>query len=138
MEIGGLGISDIQPSQFYISEEKIKQIEQWFDADDLSGFPPIPVKILDGIPVMTDGHTRAVVALRAGITEIPLTWEEDDLDWEMYRKCVTACRQRKIFSPADLVNRIVNAGEYREKWDQWCDSMQADVIARRLPLDGKI
>ena len=38
-----------------------------FHKDDLSNFEPLPVKVLDGIPVLTDGHTRAVSAILAGL-----------------------------------------------------------------------
>ena len=132
MDIHILKLKDLQPSQFYISEKKLRDIESWFDAGDLSRFPPIPVKLLDGTPVMTDGHTRAVAALRAGLDAVPLVWDEDDLDWEMYRACVKACRERAVLSPADLLTRIVSEAEYREKWDAWCDAMQASVERCRV------
>lgn len=124
-------LRDLQPSQFYISAKKLRDVEAWFDEEDLSGFPPIPVRLLCGRPVMTDGHTRAVAALRAGLEAVPLVWDEDELDWEMYRICVDACRDRRVFSPVDLMNRIVTEPEYQEKWDGWCDAMHAEVEARR-------
>ena len=107
----------------------------WLDPADLSGFEPIPAKILDGVPVMTDGHTRAVAALRAGLTAVPLAADEDELDWEMYRRCVQECRKRDIFSPADLLGRIIPESEYDEKWNQWCDRMQAEVIRDRIVIE---
>ena len=122
MEIVKLRLRDLQPSQFYISAGKLKAIERWLHPEDLSGFQPIPVKLLDGKPVMTDGHTRAVAALRAGLTAVPLVWDEDDLDWDMYRACVKACLEKKILSPVDLLTRIIPEEDYREKWDAWCDT----------------
>lgn len=130
-------LRELQPSQFCISEKKLRDVEGWFDPKDLSAFPPIPVKVLDGVPVMTDGHTRAVAALRAGLDAVPLAAEEDELDWEMYRECVTACRQRGVFSPADLLPRIISEEAYAEHWDRWCDAMQAGVLARRAEQDSK-
>ena len=116
MEIVKLRLRDLQPSQFYISAGKLKAIERWLHPEDLSGFQPIPVKLLDGKPVMTDGHTRAVAALRAGLTAVPLVWDEDDLDWDMYRACVKACREKKILSPVDLLTRIIpEPGSYPKK-----------------------
>ena len=81
----GLKLKDLQPSQFYISAQKLAVIQRWFDPNDLSRFEPIPVKLLDGSPVMTDGHTRAAAALMAGLDTVPLVWETDKLDWRMYR-----------------------------------------------------
>ena len=127
-----LSLKDLQPSQFYISEKKLRDVEAWLDPEDLSGFEPILVKILDGTPVMTDGHTRAAAALRAGLTAVPLVADEDDLDWDMYRACVKACKERNIFSPADLLSRIITEQEYKEKWDQWCDNMQTEIRRSRI------
>ena len=134
MTIQELTLKDLQPSQFYISEKKLYDIEAWLNPKDLSGFEPIPIKILDGVPIMTDGHTRAVAALRAGLTEVPLAADEDELDWEMYRACVKACRERNIFSPTDLLPRIIPAHEYQEKWDKWCDILQAEIRRSRISV----
>ena len=133
-DIRKLKLHDLQPSQFYISEKKLHDIREWFDPQNLSGFEPIPVKILEGVPVMTDGHTRAVAALLCGLDRVPFCWDEDDLDWEMYRRCVQECRKRDIFSPADLLGRIIPESEYDEKWNQWCDRMQAEVIRDRIVI----
>lgn len=131
MDILTMKLRDLQPSQFYISDQKLLAVEIWLKPEDLSSFEPIPVKLLDGVPVMTDGHTRAVAALRAGLDAVPLVWDEDELDWDMYRACVKACREREIFSPADLLARIIPGEAYAEKWDRWCDNMQERVIRQR-------
>ncbi|MBQ6867020.1 MAG: hypothetical protein IJO15_09300, partial [Clostridia bacterium] len=128
-DIYKLTLKDLQPSQFYISERKQASVEAWFDPADLSNFEPIPVKELDGVPVITDGHTRAVAALRVGVDRVPLVWDTDELDWRLYRACVTACRRRGILSPADLLTRIISAEEYVEQWDAWCDRLHADIDA---------
>ena len=129
-----LKLTELQPSQFYISEKKLRDIRKWFRPEELSGFEPIPVRLLDGLPVMTDGHTRAVAALLAGLDELPLVRDEDELDWDMYRKCVAECRRRGVCSPADLLQRVVSEAEYGEKWDRWCDEMHAEVITERVTI----
>lgn len=130
MNIQSLTLLEVQPSQFYISEDKLHGVEAWLK-DDLQGFEPIPVKLLDGIPVMTDGHTRAVAALRRGWIRVPMIAETDDLDWEMYQLCVDACRKQNVFTPKDLMARIISAADYRRLWDEWCDEMQEKVIHGR-------
>jgi hypothetical protein len=110
-------------------------VESWLDAADLSNFEPIPVKLLDGRPVMTDGHTRAVAALRAGLVSVPLVWDEDELPWDLYRACVAACREQAIESPGDLLPRIISEEEYREKWDKWCDNLHERIKQNRV--DGR-
>ena len=129
--LANLKLCDLQPSQFYISEKKLVAIEQWLDPMDLSGFVPIPIKWLDGRPVMTDGHTRAVAALRVGLEQVPLVLEEDELSWEMYRRCVAACRERGVLSPLDLQDRIIGEEDYQRLWDSWCDDMQRKIITER-------
>ena len=120
-------LKDLQPSQFYISQAKLSNIQAWFHKDDLSNFEPLPVKVLDGIPILTDGHTRAVVAILAGLESVPLVYEEDELDWNLYRYCVKQCNQKGIHSPYDLVDRVISACEYEEKWINWCEQISSKL-----------
>ena len=120
-------LKDLQPSQFYISQAKLSNIQAWFHKDDLSNFEPLPVKVLDGIPILTDGHTRAVSAILAGLESVPLVYEEDELDWNLYHYCVEQCKQRGIHSPYDLVDRVISANDYEEKWIGWCDQIHSKL-----------
>ena len=52
-----LKLTDLQPSQFYISEKKLRNVESWLTVPDLSGFEAIPVKLLDGAPVNLHHHS---------------------------------------------------------------------------------
>ena len=126
-----MDLMELQPSQFYVSEAKYQKVLEWFDPKDLSNFEPIPVKMLDGKPVMLDGHTRAVAALIAGLKNVPAVWEQDEWDWEMYRRCVRECELRDVNHVDDLIPRIIPEREYWEKWDGWCDIMQKEVLAER-------
>lgn len=122
--IRNIKLLDIQPSQFYISQEKINKIKEWFQPQDLSNFEPIPIKELNGNIIFTDGHTRAWVAYEAGLNEVPVVWDEDDLDWELYQKCVGACLNRGVKTIADLKERVLSPEDYVIKWDYWCDELQ--------------
>ena len=46
IDIHSLTIRDLQPSQFYISDEKIENVKKWFNPKDLSNFESIPSDIL--------------------------------------------------------------------------------------------
>ena len=127
-----LELKDLQVSQFYISNAKLEEIKKWFNKDDLSNFDAIPVKIIDDDIVMTDGHTRAVLAIMNDINKVPLVWESDDLSWDMYQECVKECKRQNIKSPYDLLSRIVDEDEYKDKWDKWCDNMQKEIKERRI------
>ncbi|MDO4765138.1 MAG: hypothetical protein Q4A29_03690 [Eubacteriales bacterium] len=120
-------LSEIQPSQFYISDLKLEKIWEWFNKEDLSNFSPIPVKILDDELIMTDGHTRAVAAILSGLTKVPLIWEEDSLDWNLYRLCVKECKNRAVYRPSDLIKRHLSAEEYDEMWIAWCEKQSSKM-----------
>jgi len=134
MNINEITLKNIQPSQFYISEEKVRAILTWFNADDLSNFEPIPIKKLNGQIIYTDGHTRAWVAYAAGLTKVPLVWDEDELDWEAYQICVDACKERGVYTVTDFKGRILSALDYKEKWDKWCDDMQYNLELKRKEI----
>ncbi len=131
MDINTIKLLDIQPSQFYVSEDKIQAIKLWFNKDDLSNFAPIPIKELNGRVIFTDGHTRAWVAHSAGMEIVPFIWDEDDLDWEAYQICVDACVERGVCTVADFEGRILSGIAYKEKWNGWCDLLHDALEQKR-------
>jgi hypothetical protein len=90
-------------------------------------FEPLPVKKLAGKIIFTDGHTRALALYLKGYTEIKAVWDEDDLDWKAYENCLRWCEQEKIFSIADLQNRILSKKDYENKWLLRCRKMQKSL-----------
>lgn len=128
ISLEALTLADIQPSQFYISEEKLRRVLTWFDPADLRSFEPCPVYEFQGKAVFTDGHTRAFAAYRAGLTKIPLVWETEDLSWEQYAKCVEVCRLRGVESIADLEGRVLPPEVYAVRWLGWCGDMQEKAL----------
>jgi len=78
-------LDDLQPSQLYISSDKLAaversmhELENWHDV-------LVPVKRLTSKTVLIDGHTRALAAFRQGRSVIRAYWETEELDWEAYR-----------------------------------------------------
>jgi len=124
-------LDQLQPSQLYISQDKLSSVQTTTDFSSLEGIQPIPVKDLGGLRVMTDGHTRAFAAHLAGLTSVPTFDEPDDLDWEAYQICVDWCRAEGIHSVADLAGRVVNAEDYERLWHDRCRVMQADLAKKR-------
>lgn len=131
MDLSSIQILDVQPSQFYISQNKIEQIKMWFDFSNLFNFEPLPIKELNGKIIFTDGHTRAYVAYLAGLQCVPLCWDEDNLDWEAYQICVDACTERGVLSVADFSERILSAEDYAQLWNGWCDKMHNKLELHR-------
>lgn len=134
IKIGYYEIDKIQPSQFYISKDKLESVLEWFNAKDLSNFEPVPLKRLNGEVIYTDGHTRAIAAYMNGLKAIPFYWDEDDLDWTAYECCVRACKEQNIVSIRDLINRIVPKEQYEAMWYAWCDELHAALQEERCGL----
>jgi hypothetical protein len=124
-------LDQLQPSQLYISQEKLSIIQAAYDLSSPEGVQPIPVKDLGRLRVMTDGHTRAFAAYLTGLTSVPTYDDPDDLDWEAYQICVDWCRAEGIHSVADLAGRVVNAEDYEHLWYDRCREMQADLAKKR-------
>jgi len=115
-------IMDIQPSQLYINEEKLKYIRQRY-AGHSETIPPIPIKKIDKDIILTDGHTRAFAAYQAGIEKIKVCWDSDELDWYSYKICVNWCKEEGINSIADLEGRIVKPSDFDILWIKRCKEL---------------
>lgn len=110
-----LPIERCQPSQFYLSKQKVDAVRTWFSIDRLE---PLPVKRVGDTIFLTDGHSRAFVAYEKGVTELSLFWDTDD--WPFYEDCVRACQEQGIFSIPDLAQRQLSPEEFEEKWLGFC------------------
>jgi hypothetical protein len=124
-------LDGIQPSQLYISTEKLAKIMKAFDRSSYRSLEPIPIKKLSGDTIFVDGHTRAFAAFLHGQLEVPVYWEYEELDWEAYEICVKWCKDAGIRTIAGLKNRVVSKEDYGVLWLDRCAGMQAELKARR-------
>lgn len=97
----------------------------------MSNFAPIPIKILNGRIIFTDGHTRAWIAYTAGLERVPFIWDEDGLDWDAYQLCVDACVEQNLHTAADFEGWILSGTEYTKRWNGWCDRMHKTLEQNR-------
>lgn len=121
----------IQPSQLYISKEKLAKIKEKFNSKDLSTLGVIPIKKIGTDIFYTDGHTRAFAAYQAGFKEIPVIWEDEELDWELYKICIKWCKDAGIYTIADLRNRVIDQKEYEILWYKRCDDLHKKLTIKR-------
>lgn len=126
-----MSLDKIQPSQLYVSSEKLSRVLEVLGSGDSDSIEPIPVKELNGEIVSTDGHTRALVLHMKGFSEVEVVWEDTELDWEAYEVCVAWCKEEGIFSIADLRNRIIEPPEYQMLWLDRCRKMQKELETKR-------
>ncbi|MFU8795869.1 MAG: hypothetical protein ACNA7X_01035 [Dehalococcoidia bacterium] len=130
-EVFTMRLDEIQPSQLFISSEKLSQVMRDFAPITPDTLPPIPVKELRGKTVLTDGHTRALAALLSNLSEVSVFWDEDDMDWEAYEICVDWCEEEGIRTIAYLRDRIVPPANYEELWLNRCAEMHRQLEAGR-------
>jgi hypothetical protein len=101
-------LDSIQPTQLYISSAKLDTIMRRFEQSKPVLVEPIPVKILGNQVIFVNGHTRALAAFLLGLLEIPVCWEDEQLDWNEYEVCLKWCREEGIYNISDLRSRIVS------------------------------
>ena len=119
-------IKDLHPSQLYLSEKKLQEIQMLYHSVEKPSINPISVLAFGDRLLITDGHHRAYQALLAGQNTISAEWDKDGGD-ELYHLYAQVCEERKIYSILDLKNRILAQDEYEAKWYNWCDGFNQAV-----------
>ena len=113
-------IKDLHPTQLYLSEKKLQDIQILYQSVELNNVDPISILVFGNCLLITDGHHRAYRALLAGQNMISAEWDRDGGD-ELYYLYAQACEERKIYSVLDLKDCILPQDEYEAKWYNWCD-----------------
>ena len=128
-----VNITDLHPTQLYLSEKKLQDIQMLYQSVEIINVAPISVLAFGDCLLITDGHHRAYQALLAGRNMISAEWDRDGGN-ELYHLYAQACEERKIYSVLDLKDRILAQDEYEAKWYTWCDGFNQ---AATLLLKGK-
>ena len=119
-----LKFNQIQPSQLYLSKKKIEQALNSLRDSGFENAQPLPVKQLDDDIIFTDGHTRAYILWLNGYDQIKVIWEDEELDWKLYKICVEWCKQAGIRTIADLKDGIIDHESYKTKWIERCKKLE--------------
>ena len=126
-----MALDHLQPSQLYISAEKLRRAMATLGSHWPYAIEPIPIKRLGDHVILTDWHTRAFAAWLMGRDQVPVCWDEDELDWEAYEICVRWCEQEQIHTIADLEKRVLDQETYQRAWLDRCAAMHRALQARR-------
>lgn len=117
-EIIDIELDNIQPSQFFIDEEKLDAVRSFInDPEDI---------IIQVIPwndrfISLDGHTRLYLAVQKGFQSVKAVISEtDDWVWTFVREA----EKRGIKSPVDLI--LLSHEQYEIQWNQFCDKVFLD------------
>ena len=131
-----VSIADLHPTQLYLSEKKLQDIQMLYQSVELNNVDPISILAVGNRFLITDGHHRAYQVLLAGRDTISAEWDRDGGD-ELYHLYAQACEERKIYSVLDLKNHILPQDEYEAKWYNWCDGFnQAATLLLKKKADA--
>ena len=132
-----VNIKNLHPTQLYLSEKKLKAIQNLYQSTETFNMAPISVLSFGDYLLITDGHHRAYQALLLGQDTISGEFDRDGGD-ELYHLYAQACEKRKIYSVLDLKNHILPQDEYEAKWYNWCDGFnQAAELVLGVENDDK-
>ena len=108
-----LRLDQIQPSQFFVDEDKLAAISSFIHKPQ-----DIIIQVLphEDRCISLDGHTRLYYAVLKGWACVRAVVESSD-DW-VYRFAAEA-QNRGICTPKDMT--LVSHVEYEEKWNRFCD-----------------
>ena len=115
-----LCLDQIQPSQFFVAEDKIAAISSFIHKPQ-----DIIIQVLPSEDrfISLDGHTRLYYAVMKGWECVRAVVESSD-DW-VY-KFVTEAQKRGIYTPKEMT--LVSHDEYEEKWNRFCDQFFEEAL----------
>ena len=128
-------LTDLHPTQLYLSEKKLQDIQVLYQSDEIINVDPISILAFGNCFLITDGHHRAYQALLTGQDTISAEFDKDGGN-EIYHLYAQACEERKIDSVWDLKHHILHQDEYAAKWYNWCDGFnQAATLLLKRKAD---
>lgn len=107
-----LPISIIQPSQFFINEDKLNNLDLYYDIDEIY----IPVAIINDEYVALDGHHRIYLAHINNKKMVNVYLDNYD---DSIHDFVYFSKEQNIKNIKDM--KILNNTEYIELWDGFCN-----------------
>lgn len=108
-------LEDIQPSQFYVDEDKIKAVSRFIGSgEDIA--VPVMLDRSAGRYISLDGHTRMYYAYLHGYKNIKV-FESETNDF-VFRFAEEAMK-RGVHKVSDMV--LLSHGEYEIKWNKFCN-----------------
>ena len=109
-----LEVDKIQPSQFYIDEDKLNALKSFIkNSKDIV----IQVVKSDEGYICVDGHTRLFIAFLNNFKTVHAIETEFDDDTNYF---VSQAKKRNIFTIKDL--KLVSHSDYKKLWLNFCDS----------------
>ena len=113
-----LFLDQIQPSQFYVDEDKLAAISTFIHQPEDTIIQVMP---FEDRYISLDGHTRLYYAVMKGWDTVrAIKVVSDDYIYGFVKEA----KRRSILSPKDMV--LVSHEEYAEKWFRFCEDFLAN------------
>lgn len=113
VELLRIPLEQIQPSQFYVDEDKLAAVRTFVTGpDDII----VQVSPWEERYISHDGHTRLFLAASSGWKSVRATVVETG---EEILDFVREAQRRKIRCPGDMT--LLNHQDYQKLWDGYCD-----------------
>ena len=114
-----VSVDRIQPTQFYIDEEKLAAVSTFVRSGrDVV----VPLMRRNGRLLSMDGHTRLYCALEKGIRTVRGFMTEENEDIIFFAE---EAQRRGVFTVGDMEK--LSHAEYTDKWDRFCDEHFAEA-----------
>lgn len=109
-----VSLNDIQPSQFYVDEDKLIAVNTFIkhSADII-----IPLYRFGEKYISLDGHARLALAVQRGYKNVKGFIAQCDFQVLDF---VKEAQKRGVYSPHDL--KIITHSQYKILWDEFCDN----------------
>lgn len=121
-----IAINILVPNNFYINEEKLKNVRNAYRENKAISLPPVLVGIIENDYALIDGHSRAMAAIEYGENEIlaqivPI--EEITGPTELYLTIHKKAKEMNLTSVYKLKNRIISSKEHKLLWVKYCEDL---------------
>lgn len=116
-------LEQLQPSQLYISRAKLETVEYALTCGGLLALEPVTVLPWGQRLLMTEGHTRTLALCLRGYDKIPVRWDPEPVDLDMYGLCVAWCIQQGIHQVRDLLRQVVDHEHFENLWLSRCQKV---------------
>ena len=117
IDIDALGLS-----QIYISREKYASVKKWCQPENMDTFQPVSVYDFGNeVYMLTDGHTRTLLAYEYGFSAVPAVYDNDDIvtgpiGQKLYKADIEWCARFGLSHIKHLKNRILSKTLYERLW----------------------
>ncbi len=112
-----VNLMEIQPSQFFVDEEKLRAIEPFFHT---GAELKIPLLRYGERYLSCDGHTRLYLAAKRGFHRVRGFFTEEN---EALFEFAEEAQKRGVKTPLDL--KLLSHEEYEIQWNRFCEDFFA-------------